>query len=63
MIKENTCPLLTVDDIVKRWAHFGATRKLVWRLRRQGILRATRLRKRGLLFHIDAVRKAEESIR
>ena len=56
------CPLLTVDDIVKRWAHFGATRKLVWRLRRRGVLRATRLRKRGMLFHVDQVIAAEKSI-
>lgn len=55
--------LLTVDDVVKRWKKFGATRKLVWRLHRKKVLRASPLRKRGLLFHIKSVIAAEEGMR
>ncbi len=55
--------LLTVDDIVTRWASFGATRKTVWRLHRRKILRASPIRKRGLLFSLATVRAAEEAMR
>lgn len=55
--------LLTVDDVVKRWSAFGATRKTVWRLHRKKILRACPIRKRGLLFSLSTVRAAEEGMR
>lgn len=55
--------LLTVAEVAKRWKKYNITENQVRRLHRRKVLRASPLRKCPLLFHIDAVRAAEEGMR
>jgi hypothetical protein len=55
--------LLTVREVAKRWKRYGITEDQVRRLHRRKVLRASPLRKCPLLFHVNAVRAAEEGMR
>ena len=54
--------LLTVHDVVERWKKWGITADHVRRLHRKKILRASLIRKKPMLFHIDQVRAVEEGL-